>query len=82
MADFEGTYQVEDGYIGNRPHHFTIYEGDVEEDMDELDLSNLFWRSIQDHFENNLYPSSRDEEAFMAWAKDVITARREEEDED
>lgn len=75
---FEATYEAEDGYAGgSRPQHFEIRPEDVEEDMDDAALTELFEAQMQEHFQQNIYPtkyqSSLDE--FIDWAKQVQTER-------
>jgi len=73
---FEATYQAADGYVGGaRPLYFRIQAEDLEEDMDDNDLAELFEESMQDHFEANVSPQSSDCVAFVDWARQEINNR-------
>jgi hypothetical protein len=75
---FEGYYEVEDGYVGkSRPVYFSVHESDIDEDMDEEDLRNLYDKEAKDHFEKNIYYAVSREDQFVEWAKEVIDAGEE-----
>jgi len=82
MSDkYKARYEVSDGYVGkDRPLYFTIHESEIEDDMDKADLQNLYYDSMQDHFEQTVGPSeaSGDVEAFMAWAEQVKQSKGDE----
>lgn len=70
---YKATYQAADGYVGHaRPLYFRIRAEDLEEDMDDEDLAELFYESMQDHFEQVVSPESSDCDAFIAWARQVL----------
>lgn len=79
MAEkFEATWEAEDGYVGgSRPHHVSIRADELDEDMDDEQLKNLFWEAIQSDFEQRCSPVSEDEGKFLEWAKEQIAANRE-----
>lgn len=73
---FEVTWEADDGYCGgSRPHSFHIRAEDIEEDMTEKELSDLFWDEVQNDFQQRVSPVSRDEDEFIAWAKEQIENR-------
>jgi hypothetical protein len=76
---YKATYEVADGYVGKaRPLHFRIRAEDLEEDMDDSDLTDLFYTSMQDHFEANVSPESSDYDAFVVWAHQELGNRTDE----
>ena len=81
---FECEYEVEDNYVGpSRPHYFRIHGSDLDEDMTENDLVNLFEERMQEAFEQKLCPYGKNQDDFMDWALEVIeTLKEENEDED
>jgi hypothetical protein len=67
---------VADGYVGKeRPHYFSIDASNLEEDMDDSDLRELFEDSMQGHFEQNVFPESENKEAFVEWARSQLSSR-------
>ena len=77
---FKATYQAADGYVGGaRPLYFSIRAEDIQEDMDDNDLAEFFYESMQDHFEANVSPESSDCDAFVAWARQQLDSRISEE---
>ena len=80
---FKATYQAADGYVGGaRPLYFRIQAEDLEEDMDDEDLTELFHESMQDHFESTVSPESSDCDAFVTWARQQLDSRISEENYD
>jgi hypothetical protein len=79
---FEAQYQVEDGYVtGGRPQTFEIYAEDLEDLEDDPSddvLKEFYDNEISAHFHDNekIYPSSRREDKFVAWAKARIAERK------
>jgi hypothetical protein len=72
MEHFRITWEVDDGYVGkSRPQQCFIEENDIEEDMTEEDLRELFSTVIQDSFEQKVNPVSDDESEFLEWAKTI-----------
>ena len=52
---FEAEYEVEDGYVtGSRPQVFSIDESDIETDMGEDELRELYYDMIQNDFEQRI----------------------------
>lgn len=79
MPKFEGIYQVEDGYAGGaRPQYFTIDDSDIEDDMSESDLEELFEEFAQDDFEDKISFCTQNGYEFVEWAKKVIKDRAKE----
>lgn len=77
---FKGSYQVDDGYCGgSRPQSFTISADEIEDDMDDKDLENLYYEEMQDHFVQNISPVSDQVSEFIEWAKEQMAARADEE---
>ena len=73
MEKFKVTYSACDGYVGkSRPIHFNISTGELDEDMTDDDLVELFEQSMQDHFEHNVFPESEDCNAFVSWARQQL----------
>ncbi len=76
---FEGAYEVEDGYVGkSRPHYFDIDEYDIEDDMSDGDLMQLYEDTAQADFEQNVSFRLYDVEEFVEWAKERIRERNQE----
>ena len=77
---FKATYQAADGYVGSaRPLYFFIRAEDLDEDMDDADLAEFFYQSMQDDFETKVSPKSSDSDAFVAWARQQLNSRISEE---
>lgn len=73
---FEATYHVADGYVcGDRPHYFKISPEDLEDDMTDEDLSELFDEFMLGHFESNVFPESTDYDSFISWARQQLSTR-------
>jgi hypothetical protein len=73
---FEGTYEVEDDYVGkSRPHHFDIDEYDIEDDMTDDDIEQLYEDFAQADFEQNVSFRLCDVGEFVEWAKERIRER-------
>jgi len=81
---FRCEYEVEDGYVGpSRPHHFSVWASEINEDMTPSELDELFEERMQEAFEQKLSPYEKNKEDFIDWAWEVIEALKEEnEDED
>ena len=79
MAEkYEITWQADDGYVGgSAPQHCAIDAYDIDADMSEEDLKNLFWQVVQDDFEQKVSPVSEDEVSFIEWAKEEIANRKD-----
>lgn len=79
---FEAQYQVEDGYVaGERPQTFKIYAEDLEDledDPSDDALREFYDNEISAHYKDNenIGPSSRREDKFIAWAKAQIAERK------
>lgn len=73
---FKGVYEVDDGYVGGSlPKHFDIYEGDIEDDMDELALRCLYQEIMHQAFEKSVCPYEKNEDEFVEWAKQIIATK-------
>lgn len=72
MTDFRCKYRIDDGFVGKREKSFYISESEIDEDMTLDDLSNLFEESMQDSFEQKVFPDAVRKEDFMAWGESVI----------
>ena len=73
---FKGCYEAEDGYVGgSRPHYFRIREADIEEDMEEETLRNLFQDEMHSAFEQSIIPYGKNEDEFVKWAQEMISAK-------
>ena len=74
---FEGEYEIDDGYCGGaRPQYFTVDEQDIDDDMSDSDLEELYEEAAQEHFEEhferNISFHLHDVEGFVEWAKEII----------
>ena len=73
---FEATYHVADGYVGGaRPHYFKISPSDLEDDMTDDDLCELFDDWMLNHFKANIFPESTDYDSFLSWAHQQLSTR-------
>lgn len=76
---FEAQYQVEDGYVtGERLQTFQISAEDLGDDASEDALREFYGKAISEDFleSGKVYPSSRMEDKFVAWAKAQIAERK------
>jgi len=81
--DFEVTWEADDGYVGgSAPHRFDISADDIEFCGTDEELKNLFWKSIQEDFEQRVSPVCDQEEEFLEWAREVIEKRNQEEEDE
>ena len=70
---FEACYEVADGYVGRRrPKTFKIYANQLDEDLSEEELEELYDELVEDHFRQNIFPESERKEEFVQWAKKKI----------
>ena len=73
MEKFKCDYEADDGYCGgSRPQHFSITDGELDEDMDEEQLEQLFDDSMQEAFTQKVTPYAKNKSEFVEWAKGVI----------
>ncbi len=73
MGKFKAIYDVSDGYVGkSRPKYFTIAEGELDNDMTEDELRELFQQSMQNNFEQDITPYQQNEDEFVEWAKNIL----------
>jgi hypothetical protein len=79
MSEFRVKWQVDDGYVNNGPHHFTVYNDSLWPGMTDADINNLFWDELKDDFGQTASPSSEQGEEFLEWAKAEIAKMKEEE---
>lgn len=73
---FTATYQVDDGYIGNRPKKVSIPADYIYDEATDAELGEMFDQIIDEHFRETVMWSSSDKTAFVAWAQSVIGARK------
>lgn len=76
---FKGIYEVDDGYIGDsRPQYFTIDVDDIEDDMDEEALRELFYQAMEEDFQQRISCYSININKFVEWAQEMQRERAEE----
>lgn len=69
---FKARYEVDDGYVGkDRPQYFSISEEDIEDDMDDDQLEQMFYDIMQEEFEQHVIPYAVNVDEFVIWAKEV-----------
>lgn len=70
---FRASYEVEDGYVGkSAPQYFYIDDSDIDEDMDEESLMEVFYETMQEDFQNKIYPIETCKEEYLDWCKRII----------
>jgi hypothetical protein len=75
-SSFTVKWQAYDGYAGRaRPQSFVVDPGEIEEDMDDDALEELFYELLSDDFREKVSAESPDVDAFVDWARGVIAAR-------
>jgi hypothetical protein len=52
--DIKITYDIEDGYVGSRPHTFTICPDDFENCDTKEEVKEAIEKAIQEDFEQNV----------------------------
>jgi hypothetical protein len=73
---FKGRYTVENGGVSNnRPHYFTIDASDLDSDMSQKEIEDLFHNEMQDAFNESNYPEALNHEDFIYWAKEQIAKK-------
>ena len=72
---FSGAYQVDDGYVGNRPQHFTINAHELEDDMDDEALRCFYEESAEEHMREHVSISCSRVDQFVEWARVQLDAR-------
>lgn len=73
---FQGRYGVNDGYAGGaRPHHFTVYDYELEDDMTDDQLERLYEEAVEESFAQNITPYPERVDEFIAWAREQLAAR-------
>lgn len=78
---FEGTYEVDDGYVGKgRPKPFEIDADDLDDDMTDDEIAELYDNSARDAFEQEVTYYTNNGDEFLAWAREQLAARKEEEE--
>jgi hypothetical protein len=69
MRTFTAQYEVGDGYCGgSRPQTFKIHYSDIDEDMTQQDIKELYHDMIQNDFEENIFPEAEKVDEFVKWA--------------
>jgi hypothetical protein len=67
---FHAKYKVDDGYAGgSRPQGFTIDLADIEDDMDDGALEDLFQSAMEEDFQQRVTPYAVNSAEFIAWAR-------------
>jgi hypothetical protein len=80
MSSFKCKYEIDDGYVGNRPKYFSINVNELYDDMDEDDLSEYFDESMQNDFEQSVFPYGKNKEEFIKWALERIKEMEDDEE--
>lgn len=77
MTDkFKVKYQAADGYVGKeRPLYFSINSSEIEDDMDDEALSELYYEMVQNDFEQKVCAEGENLEEFLEWARQVCDSR-------
>lgn len=74
MSKFKARYEISDGYVGKaRPIYCNICSSELEDDMTDDEIEELYHGSVQDHFEQNISPESENLDEFIEWAKSEIS---------
>lgn len=80
MSEFICNYEVDDGYVEKSiSQSFSIEYWQLEDDMDESDLSDLFDECMKRDFEELISPYEKNKEDFIKWAKKQIEEMKSEE---
>jgi hypothetical protein len=78
---FQGVYQASDGYVGkDRPKYFTVSADDLEEDMTDAQLYDLYEEAAYEDFLQNVSCDTSRCDEFVLWAKAAIAKRDSEGD--
>lgn len=78
MGKFRATYEVADGYAGQAaPQYFSISSDEIDDDMSDDDIREIFYDLMQNHFECFISPEATEEhiDDFVRWAKEQIANR-------
>lgn len=76
MSKFTVNWQAYDGYAGgSRPQSFDIREDDLDDDMTDAALRELFEELLDEAFHNRVSACADNEDEFIAWAKERIAER-------
>ncbi len=71
-------YSVADGYVGkDRPHSFTFPANYLNGDETDDQLVSLYEQSVNDHFEQNIFPEGSNCEEFVRWARERLDAAKD-----
>lgn len=74
---FEGTYEVDDGYVSKgRPKPFEIDADDLDDDMTDDEIVELYETTAREAFEQEVTWYAKDGDEFLAWAREQLAARR------
>jgi len=80
--EFSIEWEVEDGYAGGRrPQTCDVNADMLDYEMLDDDLEELYNDIIMEEFMQNISGNGTNLEAFQAWAKQALAARKEEDDE-
>lgn len=78
--DFLCRYDVDDGYAGgSRLQTFSVAGCEIEDDMDEAAMRQLFSDRMQDDFTQKVLPRPMNDDAFVEWAHEILQTRAIEE---
>lgn len=73
---FKVKYQAADGYVGKeRPLYFHIDSSEVEDDMGDEELSELYYDMVQNDFEQKVSAEGENLDEFLEWARSVRDSR-------
>lgn len=68
--EFEALYSVDEC-----ANWFKLNADDIEDDMDDMDLRDLFERKMASHFEINVVPNESNVNEFVRWGRVVLKSR-------
>lgn len=73
---FRVKYKAADGYVGkDRPLFFNVDSQDVEDCMDDEEVTDLYLDMIQDDFEKKVFAEGENIDEFLVWARHVRRSR-------
>ena len=77
MTDkFKVKYQAADGYVGkDRPLYFSIDSSEIEDGMDDEDLSELYYDMVENDFAQKVSAEGENLDEFFEWVRQVRESR-------
>jgi len=75
--NFNIEWEVDDGYVGNRPQVLNVSAVDIEY-LDKDEIEDYFNETIFEEFLQTINAEGKNLEDFKEWALEVIKAREEE----